>query len=204
MSSLINRHNLSSIELFLLLLAGVLAFAGEQFSIPFLTNLALLCLGLMMVLIGGEFLVTKRAEFAIGGWVYIQARETFKGLAAQLWGIMFLSLGLLVILVTMAKWLVPGAAGSFWSRLQGTPTGPGLALVGLGMAACLYGLIRLLAGSAGVDLGRLTPLSNLFDRLAGAVVILLGLGLVFLGVLLIIAPSALSAIIIRLAAWLLR
>jgi hypothetical protein len=204
MSSLINFRNLSSIELFLLLLAGGLAFAGQQFSIPFLTNLALHCLGLMMVLVGGEFLVTKRAEFAIGGWVYIQARETFKGLAAQLWGVLFLGLGLLVILVTLAKWLVPAAAGSFWSRLQGTPTGAGLALAGLGLAACLYGLIRLLAGSAGVDLGRLTSLSNLLDRLAGGVVFLLGLGLIFLGVSLVIAPGVLSAIITRLAAWLLH
>lgn len=204
MSSLINLRNLSSIELFLLLLAGGLAFAGQQFSVPFLTNFALLCLGLMMVLVGGEFLVTQRAEFAIGGWVYIQARETFKGLAAQLWGIMFLGLGLLVILVTLVKWVVPAAAGSFWSRLQGTPTGAGLALAGLGLAACLYGLIRLLAGSAGVDLGRLTSLSNLLDRITGAVVFLLGLGLAFLGVMLIVAPGALSSIITRLAAWILR
>lgn len=199
-----NFRNLSTIELSLLLLAAGLAFAGQQFSIALLTNLALLCLGMMMALVGVELLVTKRVEFAIGGWVYIQARETYQGLAAQLWGVLFLGLGLLAILVTLARLIVPVAANSFWSRLQGTPAGLGLALAGLGLMATLYGFIRMLAGSAGVDLGRLTSVSNLLDRFAGALVFFVGLGLVLIGFLLILSPGVLSAIVVRLAAWILQ
>ena len=191
MKNFIGSRNLSSLHLFLLLLAGGLAFAGEKFSQPVLTDLALLCVGLLMMLVGGELIITRRANFAIGGWSYIQSRETYKGVAAQLWGILFLGLGLLATLVTLAKWIVPTAANSFWTRLQGTSIGLGLALIGLGLVAILYGMIRMLAGSAGVDLGRLTGLSNIVDRMAGALVFLVGLGMAFFGLLLIVAPGLL-------------
>ena len=178
-----------------MLLSGGLAFAGEKFSLPILTNVALLGVGLLMILVGGELIITKRAEFALGGWAYTQAKETFKGLAAQLWGVLFLGLGLLATLVTLVRWIFPAAASSFWNSLQGTPAGLGLVLTGLGLAAILYGIIRLLAGSAGVDLGRLTGLSNILDRMAGAVVVLVGLALAFFGLLLIAAPGVVWAII---------
>jgi hypothetical protein len=195
MSNSESGWSLTSVYRSLFLLGGGLAFAGERFSWPVLTNLALLCLALLMVLIGGELIITKRAEFAIGGWAYIQARETFKGLAAQLWGVMFLGLGLVAALLTLAKWIIPAATDSFWSRLQGTPAGAGLALMGLGMMAALYGFIRLLAGSAGVNLGRLTAFANLMDRIGGAVILLAGLALISTGLLLAFAPNTVFAVV---------
>jgi hypothetical protein len=189
---------LSSVYLTLLLLGGALAFAGDRLSLPVLTNLALLCIGLLMVLVGGELIVTKRAVFALGGLAYTQGKEVFEGLAAQLWGVLFLGLGMLVILFTLARWFAPYVLKSYWSTLQGTPAGVGLALFGLGVMAVLYGAIRLLAGSAGLDLGALTGLSNFLDRMAGAVVLLIGLGLVLVGLLLIVAPGIVFALIEQL------
>lgn len=53
--------------------------------------------------------------------------------------------------------------------------------------------IRLLAGSAGVDLGRLTGLANLLDRLGGAAFCLIGTVLALFGVLLILDPDIVYA-----------
>lgn len=189
---------LSSVYRTLLLLGGALAFAGDRLSLPVLTNLALLCIGLLMALVGGELIVTKRAVFALGGWTYTQGKEVFEGLAAQLWGVLFLGLGMLAILLTLARWFAPYMLKSYSSSLQGTPAGSGLALFGLGVMAVLYGGIRLLAGSAGLDLGALTGLSNFLDRMAGAVVLLVGLGLVLVGFLLIAAPGIVFALIEQL------
>jgi hypothetical protein len=197
------RWSLSSVYRLLLLTAGGLGFAGERLSLPFLTNLALLSAALLMVMVGGELIITKRAEFALGGWAYIQGKETFKGVAAQLWGVLFLGMGLLAGLATLAKWFFPAETDFLWSRLQGTPAGAGLAITGLGVAAGLYGTIRLLAGGAGVDLGRMTKLSNVMDRIGGAVIFLLGIGLAALGLLLIIAPSLVFGLAKQLAAYLL-
>jgi hypothetical protein len=189
---------LSSVYRTLLLLGGALAFGGDRLSLPVLTNLALLCVGLLMVLVGGELIVTRRAVFALGGWSYIQGKEVFEGLAAQLWGVLFLGLGMLAILFTLAKWFAPYVLKSYWSTLQGTPVELGLVLIGFGVMAVLYGSIRVLAGSAGLDLGVLTGLSNFLDRLAGAVVLLFGLGLALVGLLLIVAPGIVSALIEQL------
>ncbi len=194
MKDWISRISLSKIDLSLLLLGGGLGFLGEKFSIPVLTNLALLCVSFLFILVGAELLITKKAEFALGGWAYIQGKETFKGLAAQLWGILFLGLGLLALMFTLAKWILPAQMNSFLEHLQGTSAGAGLALTGLGLIAILYGTIRLLAGSAGVDLGRLTRLSNFVDRAGGCLVLLIGLSLALFGFLLIVAPNILSVL----------
>ena len=189
-----SRMPLSKIDLSLLLLGGGLGYLGEKFSIPVLTNLALLCVSLLFILVGAELIITKKAEFALGGWAYTQGKETFTGLAAQLWGILFLGLGLLALLFTLAKWILPVQINALLDHLQGSSAGAGLALTGLGLIAILYGTIRLMAGSAGVDLGRLTRLSNFADRAGGCLVLLIGLSLALFGFLLIVAPNIISAL----------
>ena len=64
----------------------------------------------------------------------------------------------------------------------------------------VHGLIRVLAGSAGVDVGRLTGLSDLFDRLVGAATFLMGLAMALIGITLLIAPEVSSSIIHSLGA----
>jgi hypothetical protein len=188
-----NRWHLVAVYRSLLLLAGGLALLGQRLSVPFLINLGLLCLGLMLVIMGGELIITRRAEFAIGGFAYIQAVETFTGLAAQLWGVMFLGVGLAMIVAILARWLAPEAVHGWYSGLVGTRAGLGLALCALGLFAGLWGTIRLLAGSAGLDLGRMTRLSNIVDRVGGGIALLAGLGLLGAGVLLIVAPGTVAS-----------
>jgi hypothetical protein len=188
-----NRWHLVALYRSLFLLAGGLAFLGQGFSLPFLINLALFSVGLILVIMGGELLITRRAEFLLGGFAYTQGIETFTGLAAQLWGVMFLGLGLAMIVAILAHWLAPAAVHAWYSGLVGTKTGLGLALCVLGLFAGMWGTIRLLAGSAGLDLGRMTPLSNIVDRVGGGVALLAGLGLLGVGVLLLVAPGIVTS-----------
>jgi hypothetical protein len=188
-----DRWHLPAVYRSLLLVAAGLAFAGQRLALPLLTNTGFLCLGLMMLIMGVELIVTRRAEFAIGSFVFIQAVETFKGLAAQLWGVMFLALGLLIILAIVAEWAAPAALHAWYGGLVGTKAGLGLALCAIGLFAGLWGTIRLLAGSAGLDLGRMTRLSNIVDRVGGGIGLLAGLGLLGVGLLLIVAPGIVSS-----------
>jgi hypothetical protein len=188
-----NRRPLVPLYRSLFLLAGGLAFAGQRFSLPLLINLALLCLGVMTATMGVELIVTKRAESAIGGFAYIQAVEVFTGLAAQLWGVMFLLLGLVIIVGIVAQWLAPAAVHAWYGSLVGTKAGLGLALCASGLFAGLWGTMRLLAGSAGLDLGWMTRLSNIVDRIGGGIALLAGLGLLGVGVLLVVAPAIVTS-----------
>jgi hypothetical protein len=188
-----NRWHLVAVYRSLFLVAGGLSLLGQRLSLPVLVKLGLLCLGVMLVIMGGELIITKRAEFAIGGFAYIQAVETFTGVAAQLWGVMFLGLGLAVIVAILAQWLAPEAVRGWYSGLVGTKTGLGLALCALGLFAGLWGTIRLLSGSAGLDLGPTTGLSNIVDRVGGGIALLAGLGLLGVGVLLVFAPGTVAS-----------
>ncbi len=195
MNDRIKRLRPSNVYRALLLLSGGLGFLGEKYSMRILTNFALVCVSLLFILVGVELVVTKKAEFVLGGWAYSQGREIFKGFAAQLWGILFLGLGLPMLIFTLAQWIFPIRATSFLDNLQGSSAGGGLALTLLGGIAILYGTIRLLAGSAGIELGQLTRLSNFVDRAGGCLVLLVGLSLAIFGFLLIVAPNIIHALL---------
>ena len=188
-----NRWHLVAVYRSLFLLAGGLALLGQRLSLPLLVKLGLFCVGLMLVIMGGELIMTKRAEFILGGFAYAQGIETFTGVAAQLWGVMFLGLGLALTVGILAQWLVPDVVNGWYSGLVGTNTGLGLALCVLGVFVGLWGTIRLLAGSAGLELGRMTRLSNLVDRIGGGIALVTGLGLLGVGVLLMVAPGTVTS-----------
>jgi hypothetical protein len=191
---------LSKFEGILLIAAAGFVILGDQFSIPVLTDLALLCVGVLAVLLGVEQIRSRLGVYRIGGWSYTQAVETYRGLAAQLWGLIFIGLGVAMVVVPVVKWTAPSRADSLWDSLLGNTTGAGLALAGIGLMTTLHGLIRLLAGSAGVNAGRLTGLSDFFDRLVGAATFTFGLAMALIGIMLLVAAGVLSAILRSLAA----
>lgn len=190
----------STLQRILFFAAAGLVLVGEQFSISILTDLALVCGGVLVVLLGVEQIVSKLGMYRIGGWSYTQAVETYRGLSAQLWGLIFVGLGAAMVLVPVVRWVAPSQADSIWNSLLGSTTGAGLALGGIGLMTTIHGLIRVLAGSAGVDVGRLTSLSNLFDRLVGAVTFLVGSAMALVGITLLVAPGIVSGFIHVLAA----
>ncbi len=190
----------STFQRILFFMAAGLVLVGEQFSISLLSNLGLVCAGVLVVLLGVEQITSKLGVYRIGGWSYTQAVETYRGLAAQLWGLIFVGLGAAMVLVPVVKWVAPSQADSIWNSLLGSTTGTGLALGGIGLMTALHGLIRVLAGSAGVDVGRLTGLSDLFDRLVGAMTFLVGSAMALVGITLLVAPGIVSGFIQALVA----
>lgn len=79
MKNFFGHWKLTSIDRALFLASARLAFVGEKSSIPALPDIALLGVGCLKILLGGELLIAEWAEVAFGGWAYTQAKETFKG-----------------------------------------------------------------------------------------------------------------------------
>lgn len=192
------RWNYSSIELALLVVTGALAFAGEQLSVPFLTSLALPFAGLLLMVFGTEQITTRLGVYRGGVANYAQAVETYKALVEQLWGLIFIGLGLMLIASGALEWLGAGSAESIWVGILDSPTGVGLVLAGIGLMTILHGLIRMLAGSGEANVGRLRGLTDLLDRVAGGGTLVLGVMLSFVGFVLLVAPDLVTGFIARL------
>jgi len=79
----------------------------------------------------------------------------------------------------------------FWSALLDRCWGVLLLL--LGTFAGIYGIIRLIAGSAVAGTGFIAGVNNMGDRFLGGLALLFGVGLVLFGLALIFAPGVLTA-----------
>ena len=79
----------------------------------------------------------------------------------------------------------------FWSALLDRCWGVLLLL--LGTFAGIYGIIRLIAGSAVAGTGFIAGVDNMDDRFLGGLALLFGLGLVLIGLAPIFAPGVLTA-----------
>ena len=73
----------------------------------------------------------------------------YTGLAAQLWGILFIAFAGLVFLLTGIAWFYPGGVEAFLANFLRRPLRCGILLHGICLVVLLNGVIRLLASSAG-------------------------------------------------------
>jgi hypothetical protein len=182
-------HRSDWFELALLLLAFVLLFAGTRLGLPLLTNLGGLSIGAFALVGVLRAIITKKLGFETRQRNFGR-REMYTGLAAQLWGILFIAFAFLVFILVGAAWLYPGGAEAFWSGLLGKTWGWGIILLGIGLVLVVNGVIQLLAGSAGYYQG----LADQVERVGGVLPLLFGSGLSVVGVLLIIAPGWLMSL----------
>lgn len=173
-------------------LAAFLIFAGQNLNINQLTAAGFLLLGITAILVGIQVIWTKEAFFLPSGRQAARRRaEQYSGLSAQLWGVFFLLAGLGASVAALAALVNPAAAQTFLEQFLDTPAGWGTLLAGLGVFVSLYGLTRLLAGSAAVSRTVGTRLKDLGYRGVGALSLLVGLVLIGLGLVLILAPDVL-------------
>jgi hypothetical protein len=204
MKRILGKGPLAVFERVLLFAAGCLALIGDQLSIRVLLDLALLPAGVLVILVGGEQIVSRLGIYRVGVSNYAQVVELYRGIMDQLWGVLFLGAGVVMVLVTAIKWLAPTQADSFWSNLAAAPFALGLILGIVGLMTALHGVIRILAGSSGSDVGRITGISDVLDRLLGGATFLLGLGMGFVGITLLVAPGIWKSIFDQLASMILR
>jgi hypothetical protein len=187
---------LGSLPLVTFLLAALLMFAADRLSQPALTFIGLMLLGFSALLSGVQVIVTRQAFFLPTGRQSLKRRaESYSGLAAQLWGVFFVLFGLICVLAALAGLFAPEQAQAVVDQALETPAGWGVLLTILGVFLSLYGLTRLLSGSASVSTGFQIQLRDAGYRLFGGVCLLLGLALVALGLTLITSPEMLNDLI---------
>jgi hypothetical protein len=199
MKRILGKGPLAVFERVLFFAAAGLGLVGGQFAVPVLLDLAFLPAGVLVILFGGEQVIGRLGIYRAGVSGYAQVVELYRGIMDQLWGLIFTAIGAAMILVTLIQWLAPAQATSVADRLQNSPGVLGLILGFIGLMTALHGVIRVLAGSSGADLGRITSISDVLDRLLGAGTLLVGLGMGFVGVTLLVAPGMWKTIFDQLA-----
>lgn len=159
------------------ILAGGLVYLAEQLNLPILTPIAIGVLGVFAMLLGAGTMIEGRFQLFDRLW---SRREQYSGLPARLLGLAIFFFGLLI--VSFAGWeaLSPGAAGRFLSELAATERGLGLLLIVFGFFMALFGIARLVAGSAH-PVEQRRPLTDLGFRLGGLVTLAAGIALVLAG-----------------------
>lgn len=128
-----------------LLLAGGMVYAAEEFNLPYLIPLAMGLFGLFAVILGIETFASGRSEMF--DRLYSR-REHFSGVPARLFGVLIFLFGVGVALYAFFEWTQPGVAGKFLASLVQTNRGRGVLAIVFGFFTLLFGVIRLIAGSA--------------------------------------------------------
>jgi hypothetical protein len=183
----------------LVLVAAGLAFLGDQFSVQVLMDLAMVCFGALIVAIGMEEIIGRLDMYRGGASNLGQMAGLYQGLAAQLWGLVFILIGLGLVGMILTKWLAPGAA-SKWSDVIGSRSGIALMLGLMGLMVTLNGLIHMLVGEGPAKPGMLSTLSNVLSRLGGTATFLFGLGMSGVALVLLVAPGFVDAVWARFVA----
>jgi hypothetical protein len=116
--------------------------------------------------------------------------ETYHGRTAQLWGIIFIFMGICLLVVAVLNLTLKGGMEEFWSILLGTNWGWGIVLVCIGLVVLMMGFIRLIAGSGGYYTG----LQDKVARISGIIPTIFGAGLVLIGIILLFFPDLLHSL----------
>jgi hypothetical protein len=191
------KKQLSWLPIILFFAAAGLMFAADRLALPALTFAGLTLLGLTAVISGIQVIVTRQAFFLPTGDQSLRRRsESYSGLAAQLWGVMFVLFGLIFILIGVIGFGNPEGAFGFVEQALETSAGWGALLFIIGVFVTLYGVTRILAGGAHTS-GSSTRLRlrDMGYRLFGGILLMVGLLLLALGFILFTSPETLTGLI---------
>jgi hypothetical protein len=181
----------SRVPLVIFLVGAAAALIGNFLSISIVTKAGFLCICLAIIALGIEMLVTGRAIFSTWAGQSWGHYERYSELPARLWGLLFLVFGAFLGLLTLSDVILPSGAEGIWAKFMDSPRGFGILLLGIGAIAVMYGIIRIIAGTALSGTGAGAMVSNFLERIWGGFVLLIGLGLALLGLVLIVAPDIL-------------
>lgn len=166
-----------------ILIAGGMVYLAEQFNMPQLTPIALGIFGLFALILGAETLIQGKIQLL--NRLYSR-REHYAGLSARLLGAIIFLFGAGIVAYTAWNWIQPGRAGDFLTGLVGSNRGRGILLITFGFFTLLFGLIRMIAGSAHskeerqalVDVG--FRMRGLVNFIVGILFIAIGAWLIFM------------------------
>lgn len=161
-----------------IVIAGGMVYMAEEFDMPILIPFAMGLFGLFAILLGVETFVN--GEIKMFNRLYSR-RENYSGLPARLFGVMIFLLGAGVSLYAFLEWTQPGMTGNYLAGLVGSSRGWGILLIAFGFFSLLFGLIRLIAGSAHRPEER-SGVVDLSYRVRGLVNVVVGIILLAAGV----------------------
>lgn len=127
------------------LVAGGMAYLADGFNMLFLLPVAFFIFGLFAVALGAGTLIQGRIQLL--DRLYSR-REHYSGLSARLLGLIILLFGTGILFHTIVEWMNPGRANAFLVSLVDTNRGRGVLCIAFGFFIFLFGLIRLISGSA--------------------------------------------------------
>ncbi len=128
-----------------IVIAGGMVYVAEEFNLPYLVPLGMGLFGLFGIILGIETFASGRIEMF--NRLYSR-RENFTGAPARLFGVMIFLFGTGVTLYAFFEWTQPGTASEYLAGLVKSSRGWGILLITFGFFTLLFGLIRLIAGSA--------------------------------------------------------
>jgi hypothetical protein len=177
----------SIVQIGLVIIAFMLAFAGEKLSVPLLQYIGISLFGVAAILIGLEAMLTRRIVF------YRQRNysETYLGFAAYAQGVQFSLIGLFFIGTSLAAYLDNGR--DIFLHLVRRPWS---VLVVFGVY-CLMQAVIAIGGSVEQRQGTgwIVMLDFLVGRLLpGFILIVIGLGALGLGLFEFVAPAQFDAL----------
>jgi len=166
-------------------IAGGMAYLAEKFELPFLIPLAIAVFGAFALLFGADTFIQGRIQLFDR---YYSRREYYSGLSARLLGVIIFLFGTGILLYSASEWFQPGKANQFLTSLVESNRGWGILLIVFGFFTPLFGIIRLISGSAHspeqrslwVDLG--FRVQGLIGTVFGALLLAVGIWLMFFSI----------------------
>jgi hypothetical protein len=174
----------TTVQIVLGLLGILLVLGGDKLSIPALGYAGIACLGLTSMAMGWEAIFTRHIKFGRRRHGNVQ---TYTGLAAILHGIQFNLMGLFLIGIAVMTYFNANGRAVFLQMVRR----PGLPLIVFGLLLLMQAVITL-TGARELSQGpRWIVIMNLLISrlLPGGILVVLGLGALWLGVFEIIAPD---------------
>lgn len=171
------------IAVVLFVAAIVITFVGiELLESTRVTAAGVLVIGATALVAGIEMVRTGRAVFESSGpRETLRPAEDFTGIAARMWGVIFLIAGLLTIIGAAATVVSPERTQATVLAFMETRQGQGAGIAFLGTLTTLYGIIRTFGGSGWRITNVYRRTRDVGYRLLGIVCILIGGALIALG-----------------------
>jgi len=128
-----------------IVVSGGMTYLAEQYQLPFLISPALVIFGLFALWVGVDTFIHD--EIRLYNSLYSR-RENYSGMPARLLGVIIFLFGAGVTLFAVWEWIQPSEAANIVKELVESSQSWGILIVTFGFFILLFGLVRLMAGSA--------------------------------------------------------